>query len=667
MFSVTIRERSGQVYTFHFDKPEIMIGRVKGNDVILPKQNISKRHTSVRSEGAQFVVEDLGSTNGTYVNGHRISAPVEVGPEDKVYLGDFVMQFFAIDEEGGSAPPPEPIDDDLPELPTGAAEEDADPDAFTGLPIRRPPPPGADDDVEDPFADVSAADLGGEASADFERRSSAMEFVLDEKAAKPSVVFDAREESTVAQLDDEAAAARAAIASAMAGGKTPAGGPQVAAADPQAALDALDDRMTGPVGGLMDVLDQIGGPTAPELSAIPNSFGAPGALTERAPAPDIALPRAEGYHDALARLFGRARIQLRTQLGGDVHHLSDAEWSEIERRVSELIDAAQHGGEISDELDAATLRRDLVYELTWLGPLESLLDDDGIERVEVDGFERIAVVRDGRREESPARFSCQAALVSAVERLVVAAGAVVREGRAHAEGALADGTSVRVVWPPLAPAGPFIVLRKPRRGVATLEALAAQGWMDESTAAALGDAVRARRSVAVVAASSEARRAVLEALASAIPNSERVAVVERDAPIGLEQAHVLRLDAAAREAGGTGPLGLAAHLGADRVVSVGCDTLLLAEIIEQGCEGGPSTLASWTAWDPADAARRASHAVMLAAPGLPERIAAERVAMALDVIAVVTTTEDGEGRVDTVMEVEGAGDEGVMLRVFGSV
>ena len=49
MFSVTIREKSGQVYTFHFDKPEIMIGRVKGNDVILPKQNISKRHALIRA------------------------------------------------------------------------------------------------------------------------------------------------------------------------------------------------------------------------------------------------------------------------------------------------------------------------------------------------------------------------------------------------------------------------------------------------------------------------------------------------------------------------------------------------------------------------------------------------------------------------------------------
>ncbi|MEY3012620.1 MAG: hypothetical protein RIT45_1355 [Pseudomonadota bacterium] len=664
MFSVTIRERSGQVYTFHFDKPEIIIGRVKGNDVILPKQNISKRHTSVRSEGSVFVVEDMGSTNGTYVNGHRISDPVEVGPDDKVYLGDFVMQFFDIDEHASDEALGSGAvlaDDDEPELPAEAAQ----PDALAGLPIRRPAPVAedaedaedADSDapLDDPFGDVSAAELGGSASADFERRSSAMAYVTGEPTATPSAVFDASPESTVAKLAEQAVSARAAI-----------DGPQVAAADPDAAMAEVDDRMTGAVGGLLDALDPVGASSVPDLSSFGGSFTAPAPLAERAPAPDPTLPRAEGYHDALARLFGRARVQLRSQLGGDVHHLSDAEWSEIERRVSELVDAAQHGGEIGADLDPATLRRDLVYELTWLGPLESLLDDDGIERVEVDGFERIAVVRDGRREESPARFSCQAALISAVERLVVAAGAVVREGRAHAEGALADGTSVRVVWPPLAPAGPFIVLRKPRRGVATLEALAAQGWMSEEIAAALGNAVRERRSVAVVAASGEPRRAILEALAAAVPNTERMAVVERDAPIGLGQTHVMRLDAAAREAGGTGPLGIAAHLGADRVVSVGCDTRLLAEIIEQGCEGGPATLASWTAWDGADAVRRASHAVMLAAPGIPERVAYERVAMALDIVAVVSPTPEGEGRVEEVVEVEGAGDEGVALRPFGA-
>ena len=93
MFAITIRERSGQVYTFHFDKPEVLIGRVKGNDVILPKQNISKRHALVRVNGPRFVIEDFGSTNGTYVNGHRISGAVEIGADDKVYLGDFVMNF----------------------------------------------------------------------------------------------------------------------------------------------------------------------------------------------------------------------------------------------------------------------------------------------------------------------------------------------------------------------------------------------------------------------------------------------------------------------------------------------------------------------------------------------------------------------------------------------
>ena len=82
MFSITIRERSGQVYTFHFDKHEVQIGRVKGNDVILPKQNISKRHALVRANGGRFVIEDLGSTNGTYVNGNRISTAVEIGAVD---------------------------------------------------------------------------------------------------------------------------------------------------------------------------------------------------------------------------------------------------------------------------------------------------------------------------------------------------------------------------------------------------------------------------------------------------------------------------------------------------------------------------------------------------------------------------------------------------------
>jgi pSer/pThr/pTyr-binding forkhead associated (FHA) protein len=104
-----ITEKGGTQRQVPFDpqvKPEVSIGRVQGNDVVLPKGNVSKRHAQIILKEGKFVVRDLKSTNGTYVNGRRIASPVVIRAGDKVFVGDFVLEI----EEGAGAdlePPPE--------------------------------------------------------------------------------------------------------------------------------------------------------------------------------------------------------------------------------------------------------------------------------------------------------------------------------------------------------------------------------------------------------------------------------------------------------------------------------------------------------------------------------------------------------------------------------
>ena len=47
MFTVTVTEKGGNVTVREFDQPEITIGRIQGNDIVLPKSNISKRHARI--------------------------------------------------------------------------------------------------------------------------------------------------------------------------------------------------------------------------------------------------------------------------------------------------------------------------------------------------------------------------------------------------------------------------------------------------------------------------------------------------------------------------------------------------------------------------------------------------------------------------------------------
>lgn len=73
------------------DKNEIIVGRNEANDISLDGLQISNQHARLKRTTSGIVVEDLNSTNGTYVNGNRISRRV-ITPEDSVQIGSFVIQ-----------------------------------------------------------------------------------------------------------------------------------------------------------------------------------------------------------------------------------------------------------------------------------------------------------------------------------------------------------------------------------------------------------------------------------------------------------------------------------------------------------------------------------------------------------------------------------------------
>ena len=105
MFAVVITEKGGAQRRMEFDKNEVTIGRVQGNDIILPKGNVSKRHSRIVLKDNRFIVVDLKSTNGTYVNGRKITSPLVVKPGDKVYIGDFIL---TVEDMGAGAQPKQP-------------------------------------------------------------------------------------------------------------------------------------------------------------------------------------------------------------------------------------------------------------------------------------------------------------------------------------------------------------------------------------------------------------------------------------------------------------------------------------------------------------------------------------------------------------------------------
>jgi hypothetical protein len=83
---------------FHIDKDSISIGRKHGNDIQLNDLTVSGRHTLITVIGKNTYVDDLGSTNGTLLNGSRVAKSV-IKHGDLIQVGNYQFTYFEDDQE----------------------------------------------------------------------------------------------------------------------------------------------------------------------------------------------------------------------------------------------------------------------------------------------------------------------------------------------------------------------------------------------------------------------------------------------------------------------------------------------------------------------------------------------------------------------------------------
>ncbi len=74
---------------------KVVVGRQSGNDVVVPDEQVSRKHAEIEERTGNLVVTDLNSSNGTFVNGTRISSPQTLRPGDTVQVGTTVLKVMA--------------------------------------------------------------------------------------------------------------------------------------------------------------------------------------------------------------------------------------------------------------------------------------------------------------------------------------------------------------------------------------------------------------------------------------------------------------------------------------------------------------------------------------------------------------------------------------------
>ena len=89
--------------TYSLEGDQIVIGRDSTNGVVINDAEISRKHARLMFQGGKYVLDDLGSTNGTFVNGQRLAGPVVLKSGDVVSLGEqIVLVFDALSVDAGA-------------------------------------------------------------------------------------------------------------------------------------------------------------------------------------------------------------------------------------------------------------------------------------------------------------------------------------------------------------------------------------------------------------------------------------------------------------------------------------------------------------------------------------------------------------------------------------
>ena len=130
---------------FQLTKNELTIGRELGNDIVISDADVSRRHARLTLQDEVYTIEDLGSTNGTFVNGQRLSGLVTLQPGDMVKLGESIELLFEVPGFDAMATVVAPSAESLPEsfLTVESAPPAAAPTSYVEEPAPVQPVPAA--------------------------------------------------------------------------------------------------------------------------------------------------------------------------------------------------------------------------------------------------------------------------------------------------------------------------------------------------------------------------------------------------------------------------------------------------------------------------------------------------------------------------------------------
>ena len=338
--------------------------------------------------------------------------------------------------------------------------------------------------------------------------------------------------------------------------------------------------------------------------------------------------------------------------------------NELREKIENLVEIRLANVYVSIEQRVA-IAEQIYSSIRGFGLLDSIMTDDNITEVMINGPKNIFVEEAGKVRKIERTFESERKLRDVIQRIVAQAGREVTEANPIVDTRLPNGSRVNVVLPPISLNGSIVTIRKFSKEPMTMKKLIEYGSLNEGIASLLELLIRARYNIFVCGGTGSGKTTFLNALSNFIPKDERIITIEDSAELQIEGVqNLVSLETRNANSSGAGEVNIrdliksSLRMRPDRIIVGevrGGEALDMLQAMNTGHDGSLSTGHANSTFDMMN---RLETVVLQGAEGLPLMAIRQQIGSALDIVIHLSRLRDHSRKTMEITEVLGVNANG---------